>query len=898
MKIQWLLTNYYLSRKLIYNMRTSVLKQITILLALLFPTFCLGQAVKSYEKLNDKVIVTLDKGKIHLSPLTDNTVRVQYAIEVKSQLPELVFTTKADVPGFKVADSKSFLEISTSKMTVVIDKKSGTISYRNNEGTIFLSEKPGSRIFKQSSVQGEPCYIAGQSFNAPSDEYLFGTGQFQDGYLNIKGLTRKLTQVNTQISIPFIMSSKGYGLLWHNYGLTEFNPADNMVDLQVAGTDGKTTTVNVTTTEGTKKETRQEGVFKGTLTLKEAGQYAIMLDVGQNMARKWQVSIDGKDIISFKNHWLPPTTSTLIQLTAGKHDVVVTGEKNDSPSIRYRKVTNETVFRSPVADMLDYVVFAGNADEVISSYRTLTGQVPLMPLWSLGYIHCRERFHSQDELLSTAKEFRKRKLPMDLIVQDWQYWGKHGWNAMKFDEEHYPDPAQMVNDLHNMNMHLMLSVWSKIDNTSELGKAFEKKNYYIPNTQWVDFFNPDAAGFYWTSFTEKLFKPYQIDAWWQDATEPENDDLVGRKINNGTMPGERLRNVYPLYVTKTIYEGLRKDAPDKRVFILTRSGFSGQQRYAAAVWSGDIGNDWETMRRQLTSGLNYSITGMPWWTFDAGGFFRPGNGQYNDTIFHERLLRWLQFAAFSPLQRVHGYETDTEFWRYGEKLEAEASKYLNLRYRLLPYIYSQAADITFNNGTLMRPLIMDFAKDSKALKQNYEYMFGPAFLVAPVLAEGVKNWNVYLPEWQTGWFNFWSGKHFKGGQSVNAEASLSIIPLFVKAGSIVPMGKFTQHTNEKQADTLEIRVYAGTDGKFKLYEDEGTNYNYEKGKYSIITFEWQEKNQTLIIGKRQGSYNGLVEYKVFNIVFVKESNGTGIKIGNTDISVKYNGERVEINRNK
>jgi alpha-D-xyloside xylohydrolase len=873
------------------------MKQITILFVLLIPAFCIGQVVKGYKKNNDKVVIILDKGELHLSPLTENTVRVQYGLEMKSQMSELVFTSKVKLPDFKVSESKAFIEIATSKMTVVVDKMTGALSYRNHEGKVFLSEKSGGRIFKPSVVQGEPCYIVEQGFNSLPDEYQFGTGQFQDGHLNIKGLPRRLTQVNTQIAIPFVMSSKGYGLLWHNYGLTDFNPADNVVNLKPVGTNGEAITVDVTTTNGTQKETRQDGIFTGNFTVKDDGEYAVLLDVGQKMARKWQLTIDGKDILNFKNHWLPPTTSTLVQLTAGKHDIVVTGEKNDLPVVYYHKVTNETVFRSPVANRLDYVVFAGNSDEVISSYRNLTGQVPLMPIWSLGYIHCRERFTTQDDLLENARAFRTKKLPMDLIVQDWQYWGKYGWNAMKFDEEMYPDPAAMVKELHQMNMRLMLSVWSKIDKGSELGKEFGKKNYYIPNTEWVDFFNPDAANYYWKNFSEKLLKPYAIDAWWQDATEPENDDLVCRKINNGTIPGEQMRNVYPMYVTKTVYEGSRKDAPDKRVFILTRSGFSGQQRYAAAVWTGDIGNDWETLRRQLTAGLNYSITGLPWWTFDAGGFFRPGESQYTDSKFHERFLRWFQLATFSPLQRVHGYKTDTEFWRFGEKVEAESLKYLNLRYRLMPYIYSQAADITFKNGTLMRPLIMDFAKDTKALEQKYEYMFGSAFLVAPVVSEGVENWDVYLPENQSGWFNFWTGKQYRGGQTVSTAASLSTIPLYVKSGSIIPMGEKTQYTNEKPAENLEIRIYSGANSKFELYEDEGINYNYEKGAFSIISFEWDEQKQTLTIGIRKGGiFNGLIKNRVFNIVWVDESNGIGIENGKINVSVKYNGNSIAIRK--
>lgn len=872
-------------------------KQISFLL-LLFPVFCFGQAVKSYKQIDSKVIVSLSKSEIHISPLTDNTVRIQYGIDFSEQLPELVFTESVNIPKFKLEEKNEALEIILPQIAVIVDKQTGTLSYKNQDGEIFLRESPKSRILKQSSVQGEACYIAEQGFDSPSDEFLYGTGQFQDGYLNIKGLPRRLTQVNTQIAIPFIMSSKGYGLLWHNYGLTDFNPAEKTIDLKAVKTDGEAVTVDITTTEGTKKETRKAGDFVGTFKVNEEGKYAILLDVGQKMARKWQVSIDGKDVINFNNHWLPPTTSTLVDITAGEHTVVVSGEKNDNPIIYYRKVTNETVFRSPVAKILDYVVFAGNADEVISSYRNLSGKAPLMPVWSLGYIHCRERFHSQDELLENAKEFRKRQLPVDLMVQDWQYWGKYGWNAMKFDEDNYPNPSKMVNELHEMNMRLMLSVWSRIDKKSDLGKAFIDKGYYIPNTQWVDFFNPDAADYYWQNFSKKLLKPYQIDAWWLDATEPENDDLVGRKINNGTTPGEVYRNVYPLYVTKTVYDGLRQDAPDKRVFILTRSGFSGQQRYASAVWTGDVGNDWETLRRQLTSGLNYSITGMPWWTFDAGGFFRPGGGQYNDDDFGERFLRWFQLATFSPLQRVHGYQTNTEFWRYGDKIETEALKYLNLRYRLLPYIYSQAADITFNNGTLMRPFVMDFVNDKTALEQKYEYMFGLAFLVAPVLEKEVKQWNVYLPQHNSGWYDFWTGKHFKGGQTIYTEASISTIPLFVKSGSIVPLSKPKQYSNDKQEDTLEIRVYTGETTKFILYEDEGTNYNYENGAFSTISFEWDEHKQILTIDERKGGFQGMLKKRFFNIVFVNEADkrGIGIDTSNIDIPVIYLGEKTIVKK--
>ena len=343
-----------------------------------------------------------------------------------------------------------------------------------------------------------------------------------------------------------------------------------------------------------------------------SGSYSLLLDVGQRMARKYYLVIDGQKIVDVNNLWLPPTTSAIVELTAGKHDIEVQGERNDKPVLYWRPVSEETVFRSPVAQMLDYTVFAGNGDEVIASYRELSGPAPMMPLWSLGYIHCRERYNTQAELLENAREFRERKLPIDMIVQDWQYWGKYGWNAMKFDEDRYPDPGSMMKELHEMDVRLMISVWSKIDAQSEVGKQAKEKGYYIPGSDWIDFFNPDAAAFYWQNFRTGLLK-YGIDAWWQDATEPENDDLQNRRINREQTPGEVYRNVYPMYVSKTIYEGLRQDDPDRRAMIFTRSGFSGMQRYAAATWSGDVGHDWETLRRQIVGGLGQMAPGLPWW---------------------------------------------------------------------------------------------------------------------------------------------------------------------------------------------------------------------------------------------------------------------------------------------
>ena len=455
-------------------------------------------------------------------------------------------------------------------------------------------------------MQGTQAQLA---FASPKDEYLFGLGQFQDGYSNIRGLSRRLTQVNTQISVPMMLSNKGYGILWNNYGLVDFNPADNSIVLQAnSNTASKKDIVDVTSTEGGKKEVRERNIFEGTLNIAEGGQYSLLLDVGQKMARRHNLVIDGAPVIEMQNLWLPPTASAIVTLSAGSHTVSAELSKGDRPTLFFKKVENESVFRSPIAEAVDYTVFVGTPDEVMETYRQLTGPAPLMPQWALGYIHCRERFHSSDEILQTGNQFRNKKMPVDVLVQDWQYWGKYGWNAMRFDEAYYPDPKALTDSLHKMNMRLMLSVWSKIDKRSEVGQQMMSSNYYIPNTDWIDFFNPAAATAYWKNFSERLV-PLGIDAWWQDATEPENDDLLGRRVNNGLWAGEQVRNVYPLLVNKTVCEGLLQSLPEKRPMILTRCGFPGIQRYGSALWSGDIGNDWETFRRQIVAGLGLQAAG-------------------------------------------------------------------------------------------------------------------------------------------------------------------------------------------------------------------------------------------------------------------------------------------------
>ena len=693
------------------------------------------------------------KGSLTVKPLAKNAVRIQYSEgEIKSDLPDWIYVRHDEVKHQEISYS--------------IDAAQQTIKVCNQQG---------QPVFTATSHQlrdGE----ATLTFLSPQDEYLFGLGQFQDGYSNVRGLSRRLTQVNTQISIPMLISSKGYGILWNNYGLTEFNPCSQSVSLTKREGKGEQEVVDVTSTEGGKREVRERHIFEATIDITDAGDYALLLDVGQKMARRHNLVIDGQPVIEMQNLWLPPTASKIVRLEAGRHTLEAELTKDDTPTLYYNKVEDQTTFRSPVAEAVDYTVFIGTPDEIIATYRELTGPAPLMPEWALGYIHCRERFHSSDEILQTARRFREEGMPLSVIVQDWQYWGKYGWNSMQFDEAFYPDPKALTDSLHQMDVKLMVSVWSKIDKQSEVGRQMEQDRYYIPETDWIDFFNPEAAAAYWKNFRERLV-PLGIDAWWQDATEPENDDLAGRCVNNGRWSGEQVRNVYPLLVNKTVYEGLKEAG--KEPMILTRCGFAGIQRYGSAMWSGDVGNDWETFRRQLTAGLGMQAAGIPWWTYDAGGFFRPRD-QYTNQDYIERMLRWIETSVYLPLMRVHGYMSNTEPWNYGPEAQAIIAQCLKERERLQPYIQKCAERVSTEGYTLMRPLVFDFADDPEALRQKYEYMFGPDLLISPVTEPGVTEWSTYLPKNPGGWRDQHTGQHYDGGQTIKTPVSKACIPVFIR----------------------------------------------------------------------------------------------------------------------
>jgi alpha-D-xyloside xylohydrolase len=805
--------------------------------------------------------LTLPEGQLILRPLHERAVRVR--LEPPGTAPESPVPTllTCQPPAFSSNETAAAVTLETAHLRVVFDRASRTLAFSTPEGLDLLREIPGTRQLRAASVQGTPCHAIEQSFDSPPDERLHGLGQFQDGHAGLRGVPRRLVQVNTQIAIPFYLSSRGYGLLWLQAGLTDFNPADTPVHLLKDSAEGPEFTFTVTGSTGAFTDTGRVRSYEGEVEIPADGEYAFYLDYG-GMTNRHDLRIDGHPVIWQENFWLPPGAGVIAKLTAGSHRIQVSATKGE-PSLTWRRVEDITTLRSPHAEALDYVVFAGpQPNDVIAAYRTVTGAAPLLPRWAYGFWQCRERYKTQEELLANAREHRERHLPVDVIVQDWQYWPAEQWAGMQFDSERYPDPAAMTATLRDeLHMRLVISVWENVSKDSDLGRAYEAGGHYVPDSPWLDMTRPATRAAHWAAMRERLHK-LGIAGWWLDATEPENDALAGKTTYLG--PGELHRLTYPLYVSQAVAEGQLAAAPDRRVCILTRSAFPGQQRYNSITWSGDVGGDWDAFRRQIVAGLNYCASGLPYWTTDIGGFFRPPD-QHTDPAYHELLARWFQFGAFCPVFRIHGFGTDTEVWRFGPRFETCARAMLELRYQLLPYLYSAAREVAEAGASLMRPLIMDFPDDAQLDEFPFQFLFGPSLMVAPVTEPGATEWPVYLPGHGL-WRDFTSGQAFPGGQTIPCAAPLERIPVLVKAGGIVPMGPPMQHTREKSADPLDILVFPGASGAFTLYEDEGEGHAHEHGAFSEIDLRWDDTLRTLHIGERRGSgYPGMLHTRSLRV---------------------------------
>ena len=827
--------------------------------------------VQSFHKDADGVTLTMSPGKMKLTVCSEGIVRVMYSPTATLPAGQDFVVTNHSWPAtsFKVADSGGKLTITTRKLKITVNKATGAVQLFDSSNKLLLAElADGGKTMTPVTVNGEESYQPQQIFNSPTDEFIYGLGQFQEGIWNWRGMPQQLRQLNTEISIPMIVSSHGYGLLWNNASLAEFNPADTQLTL-----------------------TNKSGAY----TTTDAGDYVFFVKDGDRR-NLIGVQVNGQTIAALTNMWVTYTISGKIALPANTIcSVTLLGGGRDA-KIFARPLGNTTTFRSEVGDAIDYYFFYGpTADQIIAGYRQATGDAPLFPKAAYGFWQCRERYSSQSQMLEAAGQFRSNQIPVDFIVQDWQYWGNHGWGAYEWDLKNYPDPTNMIAELHTNHFEYMISVWS--NPSGIVGKALAAMPHgLIPRSQWMDIYNPAVRGLRW-KYMDSAFFSIGADAWWQDATEPGDDGNSVSGVQIFTGSANRARNSYPLFASEATYEGQRGADSSKRVVILSRSAYLGQQRYGAAAWSGDIHGDWLTFARQIPAGLNYSITGLPYWTTDTGGFFHPRN-QYTSPDYNELLTRWFEWSTFCPILRIHGSGTATEIWNWLPATQTNLIAFDQLRYRMLPYNYSVAWKITSEGYTPMRALVMDFPKDANVLANADEYMFGPAFLACPVTTPQATTRTVYVPS-GTSWVDFWTGETLVGGKTITANAPVNLLPVFVRAGSIMPLGPVMQYATEKPADPIELRVYRGADGKFTLYEDEGDNYNYEKGKYATIPISWNDSKHTLEIGKRTGDFPGMVKERTFNIVWVSENHGAGISTTEKpDAIVHYAGRAVKISEPK
>ncbi len=742
--------------------------------------------VTGVQQQSDGLLLTQQTGTLKIQVCSDSIIHVLYSATASfKESPDYV-VVKKDWPGarFDVQSTDNEVVLSTAALKVLVGKSDGSIFYRAADGAGLLQE--ASRKLTPVEVNGEHTTHAESFFSIyGSNEALYGLGQHQAGVWNYRGESVDITQDNSNISIPFMVSSKGYGIYWNNDSRSRFN----------------------------------------------------------------------------------------------------------------NKFANYLYVSSEVADVIDYYFFYGpDLDKVVADYRDLTGSAPMFGRWAYGFWQCKNRYKSQDEILGVANKYRDLHIPVDDIVQDWFWWNRKGEFVFN---KNYPDPKAMVDELHKEHFHLMLSIWPFFEPGSANYDYMEKQGWFVDKFKYAkppyhssgmavyDATNPEARKFYWSEIDKALFK-IGVDAWWMDTTEPETEGqedniLLGHQLAAGS--GNRYVNIFPLMDTGAVYEGQRSASDQKRVYILSRSAFSGEQRNSVTAWSGDINSDFFSYRRQIPAGLNFALSGIPYWTTDIGGFVF---GNPDDPAFRELFVRWFQFGTFSPILRVHGTRNPdaNELWSYGPDAQKILVKFDTLRYRMLPYVYSLAWKTTSEGYTPMRPLVMDFRTDERAQNIGDQFMFGPAFLVSPVTEPAASTRQLYLPDAK--WYDFWSGTEVAGNRMVEAPAPLDRLPLYVRAGSILPLGPEMEWSTEKPAAPIELRIYPGADGDFTLYEDENDNYNYEKGVRATVPMHWDSKQSTLTIGDRKGEFPGMLKQRTFRVVFVHKDHGAGVAASaEADKIVKY-----------
>ncbi len=843
---------------------------------------------------------------------------------------------------WKFADARDEVTLETPAVHLRVDKATGAVRFFDAAGQPVLAETPNGSAFTPVTVGPSTPLRAGgaatwrvrQTFELDPAEGVYGLGQHPDGFMNHRGTNVHLQQENRIVGVPVLVSSRGYGVLCDNPAVTDVRVGAGELETiprtQLFDDDGRPAGLtaryyrgrNFDTLVATRTDPQLDFLWNDTpppglprddfsvrwsgfVEAKEAGDYQIVATVDDGV-RLW---IDDRLVIDeWKSNAAVPFRARLSFAAHSRHRIRMEyfqGAWDSLARLAWELPPDPTTlsWTSEAGDAVDYYFILGpELDAVVAGYRGLTGAAPMLPKWAWGFWQCRERYQTQQEILGVVAEHRRRGIPLDGIIQDWQYWPAGAWGSHDFDPARYPDPTAMVDAVHRAHAHIIISVWPRFDlglaPTAELEQAGALYPPVYPNVypkgqgKWYDPFHPDGRRLYWKFLSEKLFAR-GFDGWWMDASEAELGGRWGemRELTTGAGPGAKVFNAYPLMHSTGVYQGQRAETSDKRVFILTRSAYAGQQRNSAVTWSGDTRGTWEVFTQQIPAGLNFSVSGLPYWNTDIGGFF---GGDPADPKYAELFTRWFQFGAFCPMFRVHGTGQPKEMWRFDEPTQRILIDYDRLRYHLLPYIYSVAWRVTNEGYTMLRPLVMDFRNDAKGHDIPDQFLFGPALLTNPVTKAGATTRRVYLPA-GTRWTDFWTGESHAGGQSIETAAPLETLPLFARAGSILPYGPAVQYAAEKPADPLELRVYRGADGDFTLYEDEGDNYNYEKGAYAAIPLRWDDKAQTLTIGERHGEFPGMLRERTFRVVWVSSGHGSGLApTEKADVEVRYSGKTTAV----
>jgi alpha-D-xyloside xylohydrolase len=941
--------------------------------ALCLVIFGRARAGEPYQKSPDGIVVEPGGGaarRVRLQVMSDRIIRVT-AVPAQTVAPPGSLMVTATPPGnvpFSARRVRGKIELRTKSLAADVALDTGAVSFLDPQGRVLLAERDGGS-FTPVKIEGKSYYSVQQVFNPGTDEAFYGLGQHQNGQMNYNGEDVLLAQHNMDVAIPFVLSNRNYGVLWDNDSITRFGDprpyAPVSRDLRVydakgrAGgftakyfVDGKLKVertepdidyqymkdlgkrpkeilaAEVSNTSAQPVDVAKLSVlWEGKLETRKSGVHKFQLYASSY----FKLYLDGKLIKEgWRQNWNPWYHDFDYEMTAGKpvnvrlewiaDDGFVALLHNDPLPAPTR---HSLSLASEAGQAIDYYYIAGdNLDEVIGGYRQLTGKAVMLPRWAYGFWQSRQRYKSQAEILDVVREYRKRGIPLDNIVEDWHYWREPEWGSHEFDPERFPDPKGMIEQLHQMNTHFMISVWPKFYPTTANYRELDAKGYiYRRNVElgvhdWVgpqgylnSFYDPyteQARSIYWRQIRDKL-AVLGVDAWWLDASEPDihsNIDVAENKKRIGPTalgPGAAFYNSYPLMHTTAVYQGARAMG-DKRVFILTRSAFGGQQRNAAATWSGDVASRWGDLRRQISAGVNFSMSGIPNWTFDIGGFAlerRYLNPSTEDLAeWRELNTRWFEFGAFVPLFRSHGEEPYREIFNLapkGSEIYRTLVWYDELRYRLLPYIYTLAADSYHRDGTIMRGLAMDFAQDREVLGIDDEYLFGPSLLVSPVYEYRARKRKVYLPA-GTSWYDFYSGNVLRGGEWIETAAPLNRMPVFVKAGAIIPLGPRQEFTGQKPDAPITLYVYTGAAGKFELYEDDGTTYGYERGQFSRIPLTYDDATGTLSIGARSGEYPRMPRTRTFNVRWISGPTDPVNFDARADATVQYSGQPLKVVR--